>query len=400
MISKLTFCNMKRDWEYGTFADIMKPAKSERCGDRTDLPVLSITMHQGIIFQNERFKKVIASKDTKDYKIIKEGQLVIAFPIDEGLIYTQDIVKEGIMSPAYNVWDVDYSKLNKKFLNLYFHSPWAMSYYKSKLRGTTLRRRMIPKEDLLALPIPIPTIAEQEKIIAELDCLSLIIDKKKQQIEEYDNLAQSIFFEMFGNPAENDKGWDRKCIDGIFTFIKNGANIKQTKGASGIPITRIETLSGGIFNRDRLGYADIFSTEKYASNILDDGDLLFSHINSKTHIGRTVVYFKKDCETIIHGMNLLRMKVDFTIAHPIYINYFFKTNYFKDKIASYRKDAVNQSSISIGDLKKIIVNIPPIALQQEFAAKIAAIEKQKELIKKSIKEVENLLNSRMDYYFN
>ena len=135
---------MKEGWEYTTFADIMTPAKCVRCGDRTDLPILSITMRQGIVFQSDRFKKVIASSDTNDYKVIRNGQLVIAFPIDEGLIYTQDIAEEGIMSPAYNIWDVDYTNINRRFLNIYFHCPWAMNYYKSKLRGTTLRRRMIP----------------------------------------------------------------------------------------------------------------------------------------------------------------------------------------------------------------------------------------------------------------
>lgn len=200
--------NMKQGWEYTTFADVMKPAKTERCGNRTDLPVLSITMRQGIIFQSNRFKKTIASTDTKDYKIIKEGQLVIAFPIDEGLIYTQDIIKEGIMSPAYNVWDVDYSRLNSKFLNIFFHSPWAMKYYKSKLRGTTLRRRMIPKEDLLALPIPVPPLPVQEQIVSELDLLSGIIEKKREQLKELDALAQSIFYDMFGDPITNEKGWE------------------------------------------------------------------------------------------------------------------------------------------------------------------------------------------------
>ena len=79
---------MREGWTYVSFGDIMTPAKVERCGDRIDLPILSITMRSGIILQNDRFKKKIASFDTKDYKIVKNGQLVIAFPIDEGLIYT------------------------------------------------------------------------------------------------------------------------------------------------------------------------------------------------------------------------------------------------------------------------------------------------------------------------
>ena len=117
-----------RNWEKTTFADIMSPAKVALCGSRQDLPVLSITMHDGIVEQKDRFKKVIASHDTSKYKVVKNGQLVIAFPIDEGLIYTQDVAYEGIMSPAYNVWDVNYENFGRRFLGLYFHSPFAMAY--------------------------------------------------------------------------------------------------------------------------------------------------------------------------------------------------------------------------------------------------------------------------------
>ena len=224
---------MKEGWEYTTFGSVMKPAKSARCGDRTDLPILSITMRQGIIFQSDRFKKVIASNDTKDYKIIKKGQLVIAFPIDEGLIYTQDVAEEGIMSPAYNIWDVDYTSLNRKFLNVYFHCPWAMKYYKSKLRGTTQRRRMIPKEDLLSLPIPIPPLPEQERIVSELDCINGILEKKREQIKELDALAQSIFYHMFGDPIQNEKGWEVRKLGEVCDKITDGTHNSPKSFPSG-----------------------------------------------------------------------------------------------------------------------------------------------------------------------
>ena len=102
--------------------------------------------------------------------------------------------------------------------------------------------------------------------------------------------------------------WDYKPIGTCFPYIRNGANIKQIKDAEGYPITRIETLSGGVFNRDRMGYADIFDLSKFNEFIMEDGDLLMSHINSKAYIGRTVEYKKKNEEKIIHGMNLLRLK--------------------------------------------------------------------------------------------
>ena len=95
------------------------------------------------------------------------------------------------------------------------------------------------------------------------------------------------------------EGWEYKKICDCFSYIKNGANIKQEKNATGYPITRIETLSNGLFNRDRLGFANIFDLNKYQNYILNNKDILMSHINSKTYIGRAVVYDKEDHEIII-----------------------------------------------------------------------------------------------------
>ena len=256
------------------------------------------------------------------------------------------------------------------------------------------------KADILKYEISIPPIRQQEKAVAELDCLTGIIEKKKHQLKELDNLAQSIFYDMFGDPITNEKGWEVRKLGDCFPYMKNGANIKQERGASGLPITRIETLSGGVFNRDRLGYANIESIGKYEKNILNDGDILMSHINSKAYIGRAVVYHKVLGETIIHGMNLLRLIADTSLIVPIYAEMFFKTDYFKRQIASIRKDAVNQSSVATGDLKVLKVVLPTLDLQNAFVGKIEVIERQKELIKESIQETETLFNSRMDYWFN
>ena len=246
--------------------------------------------------------------------------------------------------------------------------------------------------------IPVPPIEEQKSICAELDALSLVIEKKKEQIKQLDTLAQSIFYDMFGDPITNDKVWEVIPLGDCFTYIKNGANIKQDKVQSGLPITRIETLSNGVFNRDRMGYAGISDTAKYQQYILNDKDLLMSHINSKTYIGRTVMYAKKGDEKVIHGMNLLRL-VPVKDLESVYFCYLTKSDYFKRKIANIRKDAVNQSSFAISDLKKIDIPRPPLPLQQAFAEKVETIDRQKDLINQSIREMQTLFDSRMDYYF-
>ena len=149
-------------------------------------------------------------------------------------------------------------------------------------------------------------------------------------------------------------------------LIRNGAVIQQRKGATGLPITRIETLSNNRFNRDRLGYADITDAKLYSSYILEDCDLLMSHINSKEFLGRTILYKQKNNECIIHGMNLLRIKTNPLILDSYYAYYLFQTSYFRKIINSIRKDAINQSSISISDICNLKFDLPSIENQRKI----------------------------------
>lgn len=152
-------------------------------------------------------------------------------------------------------------------------------------------------------------------------------------------------------------------IEDCFYHIQNGANIKQGVIDGGYPITRIETIANDRFNRDRMGYAGITDIEKYAQYILEDGDLLMSHINSVQYLGRTVMYNKENNECIIHGMNLLRLKANRKIIHPAYAKYYFYSPVFKEQLSRITKKSVNQASFAVKDLKKIEISCPSISEQ-------------------------------------
>jgi len=183
------------------------------------------------------------------------------------------------------------------------------------------------------------------------------------------------------------------------SMITNGATISQSKQAKGLPITRIETLSNDVFNRDRLGYADINDDGKYDAFILDDYDLLMSHINSREFLGRTVLYRKQLNEKIIHGMNLLRIKTNPSKLDSRYAYYWTKTSYFKKCIDNIRKDAVNQSSISISDIKNIIIPLPTIDEQIKVADKIEKIDNKIALNKAINQTLEKMAKLLYDYWF-
>lgn len=189
------------------------------------------------------------------------------------------------------------------------------------------------------------------------------------------------------------KGWEYKKLGDCFSYIKNGANIKQKKDADGFPITRIETLSGGVFNRDRMGYAGIHDLSKYADYVLESKDLLMSHINSKTYIGRTVEYKGNNEEAIIHGMNLLRLKAIHELIDSTFFAYYTQSGDFKSKIARIRKDAVNQSSFAISDLKRFDIPLPPKSTQLAIVSELDKINELIRLKKEQLKDFDNLAQS-------
>lgn len=374
---------MRKGWEYKKLGEIITPAKVIKNGDRMDYPILSITMRSGIILQNERFKKTIASVDTSNYKVVQNGQLVIAFPIDEGLIYTQDIVEAGIMSPAYNIWNVDYSEMNRRFLVAYLHSPYAMSYYKSKLRGTTMRRRSIPKADLLNLTVPFPSLDKQVKIIEELDKINELIRLKKEQLKDFDNLAQSLFYEMFGDPVENEKGWEVKKLIEVSTLI-NGRAYKQN-----------ELLSEGKYKVLRVGNFFTNSNFYYSNLELEDekycykGDLLFAWSAS---FG---AFIWDEDKTIFH-YHIWRVLFDKTRLDIHYYQYLLNTmtSFFMNDV-----HGIGMVHLTKSGMEQYELPLPPLPLQRLFAQRIEQIEREKSEVQKSIQDLETLLASRMQYWF-
>ena len=179
----------------------------------------------------------------------------------------------------------------------------------------------------------------------------------------------------------------------ISEFIRNGVTIKQNiSSKEGIPITRIETISKGIIDFDKLGYADIFEFEKYKDWLLKKGDILISHINSEKHLGKSAIFLDNDIN-IIHGMNLLCIRAIDNIVFPEYLQLFFKTNQYKKQIKKIMKKSVNQASFSVNDFKEILIRLPKLDIQEKIIKKIMTLEKILENNKLKLKFLSELNKS-------
>lgn len=163
-------------------------------------------------------------------------------------------------------------------------------------------------------------------------------------------------------------GWAVACLDDLLTKVSNGANVVQYEDKTGYPISRIETIWNESIDLGRVRYireSDAEFVEKYA---LQHGDILFSHINSDAHLGKTAL-FRSQVPILIHGINLLLLRPARGIS-PEFLNYQFKYLRFRGVFIDAAQRAVNQSSINQKKLKSLEFVVPPLAEQHRIVAKI------------------------------
>ena len=240
---------------------------------------------------------------------------------------------------------------------------------------------IVPKltqQALRNIPIPVPPLPVQEQIVSELDLLSGIIEKKHEQLKELDALAQSIFYDMFGDPITNEKGWEVKKLN---TFCDNLDYQRK-------PITAKDRIEGEIPYYGASGIVD------HVRDYIFDGDfLLVSEDGANLEVRHTPIAFPIKGKTWVNNhAHILRFKQYCT---QVFMEYYINLMDISDIITGCAQPKLTQAN-----LNNINVFDTPLYLQHQFATKIEAIEKQKELIKQSISETETLFNERMQHYFN
>lgn len=166
------------------FDEIFEFSGKDRAG-QTSYPVMSITMHNGLIDQGDRFKSQIASKDTSKYKIVYKNELVVGFPIDEGVLGFQTKYDAAIVSPAYDIWKLKTTVANEQYLEKILRSESARKMYARNMQGAVSRRRSIPRERMRTLKIPLPSIDAQHEIVTTLNGYQKIVDAARTIIKTY-----------------------------------------------------------------------------------------------------------------------------------------------------------------------------------------------------------------------
>lgn len=371
--------------KYTTLGNLIAPAKVIRCG-KGSFPVLSMTMHDGIVLQSERFKKSLASIDQSDYKVVKRGQLVVGFPIDEGVLYVQKAADEGIMSPAYNVWDIDTEKVDADFLELCLHSPQSMQYYKDKLRGTTARRRSIPTSDLLALKIRLPDMQTQREAVAIIRKVEAILNARQAQLDYFEQLVKSRFIELFASVEDED------TLINLCSFIDYRGKTPE-KAESGLPFITAKNVKMHHMSFDTQEFISKETYDKVMTRGFPRiGDVVFT---TEAPLGNVCRIPHIETEFYI-GQRIITMQTE--QLEPAYLEYALSSDEFKRKIAE-KSSGSTVTGIRSKLLEKLSIPVPPRALQKQFAAFVQQTDKSKLAVQKGLQELEILKKSLMQQYF-
>ena len=244
----------------------------------------------------------------------------------------------------------------------------------------------ITRVRLAPIQVAIPPKPTQLSIVSELDKLNELIQIKKEQLKDYDALAQSIFYEMFGDPVENEKGWEVKKLGEVSIYPKERIAIDQICPNQYIGVENLIKDRGGVRFSDNLPKADVAIAYK-------ENDILLGNIRP---------YLKKIwLADKVGGASgdVVIIRIKERLISPLFL---FKL-LSSDQFFEYDNNHTKGAKMPRGDRKTIAkfgVILPPLSLQQSFAHKIEQIERQKAEVQKTITDLETLLAARMQYWFD
>lgn len=384
---------MRKGWEYKKLGEVCTikagytPKKNE-LSDNGAYPYYKVADMNTL--GNDVYLDITSSYKIDANKLFPKGAIV--FPKNGAAVSTNKkrILKYDSIVDLNTGVAIFPKSINEKFAYYWFID----TDFKKYVRGGAL-----PTLDIKSLkdkPFPSIDKSTQLAIVTELDKINELIRLKKEQLKDFDNLAQSLFYEMFGDPVENEKGWEVKKI-GDLALVKTGPFgsmlHKEDYICDGIPLVNPVHMKDFKIVPD----LDFTISKEKASELenylLKSNDVVFAR---RGDIGRCAIVSEAG-QGFICGTGSLFVRFSKEIE-SIFIMYIIRCDSFSKHLISKAKGAtmLNINSNTIADLR---IPLPPLSLQRLFAQRIEQIEREKSEVQKSIQDLETLLASRMQYWF-
>ena len=250
--------------------------------------------------------------------------------------------------------------------------------------------------------LPEHTSEEQKTIAAVLSKTDSLISLRRQQLSKLDELVKARFVEMFGDSVVNTKNFPSTTLETVMTvFPQNGLYKPQTdyvQDDTGIPILRIDAFyNGKVTNWNTLKRL-ICSETEIDRYLLRENDIVINRVNSIEYLGKCahIVGLK---EKTVFESNMMRFHIDEKKVNAVYVTEVLCTEDIYRQILRRAKKSVNQASINQEDVKSLEILVPPLSLQNQFAAFVERVDRQKQTVQQSLEKLELMKKALMQEYF-
>ncbi len=325
-------------------------------------------------------------------KIVPANTVIMSFKLSIGKtaiteeeLYTNEAIMAFIDKGIYDI-DVNY------IYHLFGNMDWSEGSNKAVM-GITLNKATLSQKKIY-----LPDIQTQRSIATTLDTLTSLIDKRKHQLSLLDDLVKSRFIELFGDPEHNEKQWDVSKLDALCSVSSSKRIYQNELSMEGVPFLRISDL----VNRMDTGSTECelyipeerYEELKTLGLVPVTGDIL---ITARGTLGRCYTLTENDRFYFQDGMITWLYDFDKSLTTN-YLTHLFAMSGFRKQIDSLQAGST-VAYLSISMTKKLNVMLPPLELQNQFAAFVEQVDKSKSAVRKAIDELETLKKKLMQEYF-
>ena len=277
--------------------------------------------------------------------------------------------KQNIASSEWIV--IRNSEYNAEFLAWYFRSFRFQKLMTSEVTGIGGSLTRAQPKCVAEYPVPVLDRKKQYEIVEILNKCKFIIDSRKRELVELDNLIKARFVEMFGDLRTNEKGWEIKTFNELSYLITDGEHATPRRTSEGIYLLSARNILNHSLQLKDVDYIDQEEYDRISKRVIpQEGDILISCSGT---VGRCCSVPANLKFQMVRSAALIRLKEE---INPIFAEYMITSNYLQEQI-NRSKTASSQANLFQGKIKELKGFIPPIELQKEFLLFVNQVDKSK-----------------------
>ena len=258
--------------------------------------------------------------------------------------------------------------IDRSFLAYFLRTESTVALITERSSGARM-----PRADMahvLSLRMPLPALEEQRQIVDVLTRAEGIVRLRREAQRKAAELIPAIFIDMFGDPAEPPGRWPVVPLgELIASGPSNGLYKHKSAYGQGTPILRIDAFyDGAVRDLGALKRVTLDGADELCRFELHEGDIVINRVNSPEYLGKSALIPALP-ERMVFESNMMRLGLDLTRVLPTYVIELLQTAHARGHFLAHAKHAINQSSINQQDVKSLLVPVPPMALQETFAAR-------------------------------